>query len=339
MPREAEIISRVSRLARRSPNVAVGIGDDAAVIQLDPCSDLIACCDVSVEGVHFRREWASAALIGRKALAVTLSDVAAMGGSALYSLLSVAFPPSTSSDYIAELLKGIFDLADQQVVSIVGGDTSVSSGPLFIDTTVIGECTRGRAIKRSGARPGDRIYVTGSLGASAMGLNLLKAGFKFNGSEQAVNQQAAGEDIQKAIMKHLVPEPRLKVGESLGKSGLASAMIDISDGLTTDLSHILEASGCGALLNAKAIPVVECLLRFSKQHEGYDCMSMALHGGEEFELLFTAGPDEDRRLSELSAALGMPITAIGEVISRREMLLELEGKTAPLEAGGFEHQI
>ncbi len=154
----------------------LGIGDDAAVIKSTGASDLIACSDLSVEGVHFRIEWSDARLIGRKSLAVTLSDIAAMGAEARFALISVALPATLSSEFIDQLFDGFFDIADSYGVSIIGGDTSSSAHGLFIDTAVIGEAQSGRAVTRAGARVGDLIYVTGSLGASSLGLSLLEQG-------------------------------------------------------------------------------------------------------------------------------------------------------------------
>jgi thiamine-monophosphate kinase len=222
---------------------------------------------------------------------------------------------------------------------MVGGDTSTSSGPLFVDTTVLGECPRGQAIKRSGARIGDRIFVTGSLGGSTLGLNLLRRGFRLEVSKQSVRDESDRKAIQEAILKHLSPEPRLKLGAALGDARLANSMIDISDGLSTDLSHILESSGVGAILNLQTIPVAEPLKQLSNRFEELNPIKMALHGGEEYELLFTASSNENNRLSELADSVGVPITAIGEISSDQGILLEDGGETVPLEPEGFEHHI
>ncbi|HSE98159.1 MAG TPA: thiamine-phosphate kinase, partial [Blastocatellia bacterium] len=235
MPDESDIIALIRARASRAAPVRVGIGDDAAVIEQDGEKDLLACCDLMVEGVHFRSEWCSPSLIGRKALAVTLSDIAAMGGSAKFAMVSFAIPRGATSDFINGLIGGLFDMAEASGVSIIGGDTSSSPGPLFIDTSAIGECARGRAVTRGGAKPGDLIFVTGTLGGSALGLALLERGVRLGEREE---YEAADPIIQarrEALMKHLAPEPQLSMSYAIGESGLATSMIDVSDGLTTDL--------------------------------------------------------------------------------------------------------
>ena len=334
MPDESELISRLRNITRITDEVLVGIGDDAAVIRAAGGRDLIACCDLMVEGVHFRSEWAPLRLLGRKALAVNLSDVAAMGGIPKFAMISIAVPPAFGSDFIDELFKGLFELANASGVSIIGGDTSSSRDSLFIDVSVIGECESGRAVTRRGAKIGDRIYVSGSLGASALGLSLLEDGFRLDDSKDASDATALG-----AVLKHLAPEPRLKLGRALGEAGLATAMIDISDGLSTDLWHILEESGCGAIIYASAIPINPCVRSLASQTEGIDALRLALHGGEEYELLFTVRPEDQLRIAELSTVSGVEITPVGEIVERGGLQLELEGALEPVQPAGYEHRI
>ena len=335
MPTEGDLISRIRVRARRGRGVLVGIGDDAAVVSLDPNSDLIACCDLVVEGVHFRTGWAAPNLLGHKALAVTLSDVAAMGGTARFAMISVALPPSTKSEFVEDLFRGIIDLADRYEVSIIGGDTSGSPGPLFLDTSVIGECARGRAVTRAGAQPGDTIYVTGDLGASALGLRLLEAGHRLE--EEAPGD--TGRARRLALMKHLAPEPRLKLGQAIGETGLATAMIDISDGLSTDLWHILDESGCGATIRAGAIPIADCVASLALEDSGIDALNLALHGGEEYELIFTARRESDRQMVDLSSICGVPITVIGEISTARGLQLQRDRSIESIVPTGYEHRI
>jgi thiamine-monophosphate kinase len=314
--------------------VLVGIGDDAAVVSLEPGSDLIACCDLVVEGVHFRAGWAAPKLLGHKALAVTLSDVAAMGAIARFAMVSIALPPSTKSEFVDDLFRGIVDLADQCGVSIIGGDTSSSPGPLFLDTSVIGECARGRAVTRGGAKAGDIIYVTGDLGASALGLRLLEAGHRLEDELSDDRSQAR----RRALLKHLAPEPRLKLGQAIGEAGLATAMIDISDGLSTDLWHVLEESGCGAIIHAASLPIAECTLSLSASDSRFDSLSLALHGGEEYELLFTSLPESEGELLELSISMGVAITSIGEILPGSGLQLERDKRTETVLPAGYEHR-
>ena len=330
MPKESEIISRIRARARTSERVRVGIGDDAAVIKTGGAVDLLACSDLSVEGVHFRVEWSEARLIGRKALAVTLSDVAAMGGEARYAMISVALPPSLSSEFIDELFQGFFEIADGGGVSIVGGDTSASVDRLFIDTAVIGETQSGRAVTRAGARASDLIYVTGSVGASALGLSLLEQGHRLD-SEKGESHAALAR--REALIKHLRPEPRMGAGKAIGEAGLATAMIDISDGLSTDLWHILDESRCGAIIHAVDIPVAECVKLLAPE----EALRFALHGGEEYELLFTAPLDARAKVEELSNALSLPITLIGEITAGEGLRLERGGAYEHLPPAGYEH--
>jgi thiamine-monophosphate kinase len=331
MPTESRIISRLKKLARVDDRVLVGIGDDAAVIKGSGGAggkDLLVCCDLMVEGIHFRAEWAPPRLLGRKALAVNLSDIAAMGGVAKFALVSIALPHKFSSVFIDEIFQGLFDLADASGVSIVGGDTSSSPDSLFIDVGVIGDCESGRAVTRRGAKVGDTIYVSGSLGASALGLSLLEEGFRL---EDDAN-------FQEALLKHLAPEPRLDLGRAIGEAGLATAMIDISDGLSTDLWHLLDESNCGALIHAGAIPIAECVRRASPRARLADPLQLALNSGEEYELLFTVPPQFQQRMVELSSKGGVDITAVGEIVAGRRLRLERNGVLEPVESAGYEHR-
>jgi thiamine-monophosphate kinase len=332
MPGEAEIISRIRQRARATDQVLIGIGDDAAVLKLGGTTDLIACCDLMVEGVHFRREWAEPRLIGRKALAVTLSDVAAMGGVARFAMTGIAMPHDLSPGFIEELLEGIFELADSSGVTIIGGDTSSSVDSLFIDTSVIGTCASGHAVTRKGAKAGNAIYVTGNLGASALGLLLLERGFRLAGSPES-------DARKEAMMKHLAPEPRLKIGQAIGERGLATAMIDVSDGLSTDLWHVLDESDCGARVKADAIPLAGCVRSLATSDSEIEPLRLALHGGEEYELLFTSSPEKHERVAELSKELGVPITMIGEIIADKGLRLERNGSLESILPSGYEHMI
>ncbi len=333
MPGELEIISRIRQRARATPLLRVGIGDDAAVIKPRGNTDLIACCDLMVEDVHFRRRWGEARLIGRKSLAVTLSDVAAMGGSPLFAMVSLALPGGLSTEFVDRLLEGVFESAERADVSVIGGDTSSSPGPLFIDTTVIGECEPGRAVTRAGASEGDRIFVTGSVGSSALGLLLLERG-------HVLSDLSSPADWRRdAILKHLDPEPRSSLGRLIGESGIATAMIDISDGLTTDLSHILEESGCGAVIDAEAIPVADTVAAFASESSEIDPVSFSLGGGEEYELLFTARPAARANIDALAAESGIAITEIGEIVAGKKLQLKLGSKTETIEPSGYEHEI
>jgi thiamine-monophosphate kinase len=328
MPRESEIISRLRARGSIGDEVLLGIGDDAAVIKGVAGRDVLACCDLMVEGVHFRAEWTPPQLLGHKALAVNLSDIAAMGGVAKFAMVSIAVPSRFSSAFIDQLFEGLFQLADRCGVSIVGGDTSSSCDSLFVDVSVIGDCVSGRAVTRAGAKPGDRIYVSGSLGGSALGLSLLEEGVRLE------DDSHYGE----ALLKHLAPEPRLSLGRALGEAGLATSMIDISDGLSTDLWHLLEESNCGAVIHSATIPVAECVRRYSKSHAA-EALRLALNSGEEYELLFTAPAENLSSFEKLNESLGIPITGVGEVVEGRGLQIETSGILEPLLPSGYEHII
>jgi thiamine-monophosphate kinase len=333
MPNESEIIARLRKRIRVNTQVMLGVGDDGAVIKPPSGKDLIASCDLMVEGVHFRTDWTSPQLLGHKALAVNLSDVAAMGGIPKFAMMSIALPHWCTSEFIDGLFDGIFELANATGVSIIGGDTSGSPHSLFIDVSVIGECGTGKAITRGGANAGDRIYVSGELGASALGLSLLEGGFRLDESQDASNPK------RKAVLKHLAPEPQLRLGGVIGEESLATAMIDISDGLSTDLWHILDESGVGAVIHAASIPVAECVLATASSAPGIDALSLALHGGEEYELLFTARPENHERVIAVAETLGASITAIGDIVPEKDLNLERTGARESLQRSGYEHLI
>jgi thiamine-monophosphate kinase len=333
MPGESEIISRLRKRARVTDGVVLGIGDDAAVIKTTSGKDLIASCDLMVEGVHFRTEWTPPRLLGRKALAVTLSDVAAMGGVPKFAMMSVALPHWCSSEFADALFEGMLQLADASGVAIIGGDTSSSRDSLFIDVSVIGECERGKAITRGGAKIGDRIYVSSSLGGSALGLSMLESGFRLDDSQDVSGAR------REAVLKHLSPEPQLKLGRALGEAGLATAMIDISDGLSTDLWHILDESGVGAIINAASIPIADCVLAAASSTPGIDALSLALHGGEEYELLFTSSAENQEPISALARTLDITISAIGEIVAHRSLHLKRDGTIESVSPAGYEHEI
>lgn len=333
MPRESEIIAQVMKRAGRTDEVLLGVGDDAAVIKTTAGNDLIACCDLMAEGVHFRAEWTPPRLLGRKALAVNLSDIAAMGGVPKFAMMSIALPHWCSSEFLDEMFDGMFELADASGVAIIGGDTSSSRDSLFIDVSVIGECESGKAVTRGGANIGDRIFVSGSLGGSALGLSLLEEGFRLDDSRDLSDPR------RPAVVKHLAPEPQLKLGQALGETGLATAMIDISDGLSTDLWHILDASGAGAIVRARAIPINECVLARANEDPGIDPLSLALNGGEEYELLFTVRPENHEQVMTLAETIGATITMIGDIVAEKSLNLERAGVIESLQRTGYEHRI
>lgn len=319
-----------SSTVSRHSSLIYGIGDDAAVFEQRAGFASVVTADMLVEDVDFRLATTTPRLLGHKALAVSLSDIAAMGARPLFALLSVGVPQEVwRSNFPDRFYEGFFALADRYAVRLIGGDVSRTPDRVLIDSIVIGEAARGTNIFRSGARPGDHIFVTGSLGGSSAGLQILEreAGGKLDGPLRL--------SIERAVRRHRQPEPRLAWGVMLCEKSLATAMIDISDGLSSDLSHLCRESRVGARIDALRIPI-DPLLEHLSHHLRLNPLEAALNGGEDFELLFTVHP---RDLHRLPASLGgVPATYIGDVTGERDrVLLGLGGSFHRLKARGFTH--
>lgn len=332
---EFGLIERIRKLSQgRSAATLVGIGDDAAAFRPAPSSALLATTDLLLEGVHFDLSYTDYYSLGWKSAAVNLSDIAAMGGTPRFCLTALGIPPSVSPGQVLDFYRGVNDLLRRYDTALVGGDTCSSRRELFISITAMGEAKRSRIITRSGARAGDRIFVTHSLGDAAAGLDLLRQGVREPAERtgrSAVPGISAAE--AKVLEKHLRPVPRVKEGMVLSRSGCPSAMIDVSDGLSSDLFHICRQSGVGADISAEAIPRSKAFTvvagRLSRPWP-----SQALSGGEDYELLFTVPP---RRLAKL-ASLKLALTEIG-VITRRPSILiaDAKGKQSPCIPQGYDH--
>ena len=308
---ERQFIERIRRLARNEGRRSLirGIGDDCAVLQVPRGQQLLATTDLCLEDVHFRREWHPARSVGHRCLARGLSDIAAMGGEPLAAFLSLGVPPRLPQRWMDEFLRGLLHLAHRFKVTLAGGDTSAAQ-KITADILVLGTVPAGEALLRSGARPGDRIYVTGKLGGSAAVLKRLFAGEKVA-----------------AARNHFYPEPRIETARHLRSAKLATAMIDLSDGLSVDLAHICQESGVSAIIEASAIPVARGA-----------ALDLALHGGEDYELLFTAGAKE--QIPQKLA--GVSITQIGTILARASGRSEVRIKDATrrisaLKAAGWQH--
>ena len=295
-------------------SVLVGIGDDCAVLDIPSGHETLVTTDFSLEGIHFRREWHSPDTIGHRCLTRGLSDIAAMGGEPVAAFLSLAVPAETPQRWIDQFIAGMLHLAKRFGVTLAGGDIAQSPNGVLADICVVGSVPAGKAILRSGARPGDRIFVTGELGAP---IALLEEMF-------AVPKRKFRPASYPA---HFYPQPQVEVGRYLREKGIPSAMIDISDGLSTDLARICEESGVGAVISANAVPVASL-----GRHE-VD-LRHALHGGDEYQLLFTA--PLKRRVPNVIA--GVPVTLIGYIDESGELAIEHEnGYTTELEPEGWEH--
>lgn len=297
-------------------------GDDCAVLPMRAETDLLITSDMLVEDVDFRLEWTVPEFLGHKSLAVSLSDVAAMGGTPTWSLLSLAIPEKLwNSDFLDRFYEGWFALARKYDVELVGGDISRSPGGLVIDSTVGGKVTGGTAFLRSTAKPGDLIYVSGSLGGAAGGLRLLESGTRHSPQLPA--------DTVSLVEKQLKPLPELIVSNSLQDLKIVTAGIDLSDGLSSDLGHMCDQSRVGAIIDAEFIPIDPALSAQFSPEEAWD---MALNGGEDFRLLFTVSPEASGSLE------GLRVTLIGEITPESgKILLKQRDKLILINPEGFRH--
>jgi thiamine-monophosphate kinase len=296
--------------------IVTGIGDDCAVLRLRPGQESLVTTDFTLEGIHFRRDWHPPESVGHRCLARGLSDIAAMGGEPVAAFLSLAVPRNLPQAWVGRFTRSLIRLGGTFGVSLAGGDTAESPNGILADIIVVGSAPKGKAVLRSGAKPGDRIFVTGELGGSAAALLLMRSKPK---------KKLNPRDYR----RHFYPEPRIEVGRILREKGMASAMIDTSDGLSTDLAHLCGESGVGAELGAALIPRA----KVGKPARQVD-LDLALHGGEDYELLFTARPGK----SVPAQIAGVTLTCIGRITRPRKILLRnLEGFADELEALGWEH--
>jgi thiamine-monophosphate kinase len=316
-------------LERAGHGVRVGLGDDCAVLEPTGGAVLVATTDLLIEDVHFRRRWAEPADIGWKALAVNLSDIAAMGARPRWALVALACPPGTAADEVEAFYEGALALADRHDVVIVGGDTSASPSGWFVNVTVLGEAV-GAPLRRSGARPGDILAVTGALGRSGAGLAL-------------VERPAAPDDLPADVLAdhtgaHLRPVPRVPEGRWLGGAGGVTAMIDLSDGLATDVAHVAAESGVGVRVEVARLPVDAGTRRVAAAL-GADALAWATGAGEDYELLLACAPAAFPRLRDgLARTVGTRLTVIGEVVPATAGVgfVDAAGRSVSVRQG-FEH--
>ena len=308
---EKNLIKQIRRLARGGKSVVTGIGDDCAVLRVPPGHELLVTTDLTIEKVHFRRDWQRPELVGRRCLTRGLSDIAAMGGELLAVFLSLAVASDVPQKWVDRFLKGLLDLAEEFKVPLAGGDTAQAAVGIQADIVVVGSVPKGKAVLRSGAKAGDRIYVTGELGGAAAALARL----------------AESKPVGAEYFRHFRPLARVAVGQRLRQRGVASAMIDLSDGLSTDLEHICQESHVGAEIEAEAIPRAQVGLGKKRV-----ALELALHGGDDYELLFTSAA------AVPSEVAGVRVTRIGRTTRSAGMrLIGADGKAQPLKAGGWEH--
>jgi thiamine-monophosphate kinase len=320
---EKALITHIRRMTDSSirgrngrPNRAVltGIGDDCAVLRLLAGRDSLVTTDFTLEGIHFRRDWHPPESVGHRCLARGLSDIAAMGGEPLAVFLSLALPRDLRQAWVGRFARSLISLAEKQGATVAGGDTAESPDGILADIIVVGTVPKGKAILRSSAKEGDRIYVSGELGGSAAAVARMRGG---------------GKVKPRDYVRHFYPEPRVELGRVLREKKLASTMIDTSDGLSTDLAHICEESGVGAEIDSSLIP---------RAHVGKPPrevnLDLALHGGEDYELLFTAA--QEKRIPRHIA--GVAITPIGRITRSRGIFVRnAKGVRHELQPRGWEH--
>ena len=329
MQSEFEFINRLkinSQKIRRT-HARVGIGDDCAVLPKNSKNDLVVTTDLLVEDVDFKLDWSKPEFIGHKALAVSLSDVAAMGATPVWSMVSIGIPEHVwQTDFVEKFYDGYLRLASKFDVELVGGDVSKAPDKIVIDSIVAGEVRRGKAILRSTAQVGDLIFVSGELGGAAGGLKLLQNGTRYNSDEKIWRKHL--------LLRQLQPFPQVSSGEFLRNKKLATAMIDLSDGLSSDLAHVCSASKVGAQIFAAKIPFDIKLKPIAKTFE--EKIDLALNGGEDFELLFTVNPKKYFRYK--NEFKNRRFFQIGEITANVGIVELIEGeKIQILEPKGFRH--
>jgi thiamine-monophosphate kinase len=322
---EKALIAQIRRMAKSSTrgrargsnrSVITGIGDDCAVLGRVPGQESLVTTDFTLEGIHFRRDWHPPETVGHRCLTRGLSDIAAMGGEPVAAFLSLALPRDLPQSWVGRFARGLISLAEKFGVTLAGGDTAESPNGVLVDIVVVGSAPKGKAVLRSGARPGDRVFVSGELGGSAAAVLRMRSKPK-----RKLNPRE--------YPRHFCPEARIELGRILREKNLVSAMIDTSDGLSTDLAHLCEESGVGAELDAALIPRASV----GKPARTVD-LDLALHGGEDYELLFAAAPGK-RIPSQIA---GIMLTQIGHITRARKIFLRTRPKLAyELEPRGWEH--
>lgn len=330
---EFELIARLTAGLKVRTGVQQGVGDDCAILDLAGDTQLLATCDSQVEGIHFVRDFSSPQEIGRKALAINLSDIAAMGGEPRYALVSLVLPATLPLEIVDGIYAGLRYEAEQFATAIVGGNISGAgkSAQLIIDITLLGSVERGRALTRDGARAGDLLCVTGTPGASAAGL--------FTLLHPALPYPEEARQRVRAI--HTTPRPRVREGRVLNRlgSGVVTAMLDVSDGLSGDLAHLCERSRVGACVDLARLPLSP-ETRAIAAIASRDPLHWALHGGEDYELLFTIAPTHESSVIEaVQAATGTPVTVIGTILPPDEGMQQLlpSGERVPLPVESWDH--
>jgi thiamine-monophosphate kinase len=348
---ERELVARIQRRLAPAPAwLLVGIGDDAAVVEPERNRAEVLTVDAIVEGIHFDRAFVPPDAIGHRALAVNLSDLASMGAAPRLALLSMALPAALPVADFDAMADGLAALAARHRLHIVGGNLTRSPGPLMIDVTVVGTVKRRQALTRAGARPGDDLYVSGTIGAAAAGLARLRESPTVPSRKSHVPRQqshvASPDDSRRAtadlrpgtcdleplLRAYLFPQPRVLLGVHLGRNRAASACIDLSDGLADGAHRIADASGIGVTIDANALPI-DPAARAYFDARGQDAVLQALTAGDDYELLLAVRPRTRRRLAEAERRGGVPLTRIGQCTDDRAVLLRRGSDVTPVPEG------
>jgi thiamine-monophosphate kinase len=333
---ERALVRRLQARIPAGPGVRVGVGDDAAAVEVDPLALLTA--DSLVEGVHFRRETTPARLLGRKALSVNLSDVAAMGGVGRHAIVSLCLPPELELRWVDSLFDGLLERAAETGVNVVGGNVA-RSREAVIDVTLLGAVQT--PLLRSGAQAGDVIVVTGALGAAAEGVSLLAQGARLDEDGElaatGVWTESSAPAVLECLRAQLDPRPPLALACALSERSLAHAGMDVSDGLSIDLAELCRQSGVGARVDAAAVPVAPAVASLERARGG-DALSLALHGGEDYELLLAVDPLRYAELEELAGVWGVPVCEVGGFFAGEPLVVIRDGAgERALEPGGYDH--
>jgi thiamine-monophosphate kinase len=319
---EFGFIERIRRAVSSAEGIVLGIGDDCAATTLASGELQLTTTDLLIEDIHFRRPWSDMKLLGRKSVAVNVSDIAAMGGAPRHLYLALGIPEEMTVEELDAFMAGFLEATGEYDAALAGGDTCRSPGPLIISVTAEGAVPERELVRRAGAREGDVIYVSGTLGDSALALRLL----------------SAGETPDSFLCRrHHDPAARTQLGRALASSGIPSSMIDLSDGLVADLGHILSASEAGARVEEEALPLSDSFRRALEKDS--ELITLALSGGEDYELLFTVPSGRETALASLGQSLSLPLTRVGTVTAAAEGLLVMDRSGRPYRPGktGFNH--
>ena len=334
---EREVIRRIAARIPDGPGVTLGVGDDAAAVETGPLT--LVTSDSLVEGVHFRRDWSPPRLVGRKALSVNLSDIAAMAGVPRFATVSLCLPPDLHMVFVEALYDGLLEKAAEAGVHIVGGNVSSSTSQVVVDVTVLGQ--GDRLLPRSGAKPGDLAVVTGKLGAAAVGLTLLRQGARLTEDGYLFSTglwtESSAEPVVHCLRAALDPGPPLVLARSLAEHDIVHAAIDISDGLSGDMLAMCEASGLSATIDPSGVPIDEHASRLMRT-QGRDDFEVALHGGEDYQLLFALPADRLEKLNDLAIVWDLPISIVGHFTEGKPgVMIETDIEPVPLEPRSWDH--